>query len=159
MTLDEFLKLESEDKESYIRILQTQIAECTPSISPGVENANIIDIDHYYDLRFEERKLKPEISWPTELSKRERIICKSNMLIAMLERLILNTPEKETVVSSAVMFVKSIIKDSFTSVVTKTSKKTQTSFKTYEGIPPAASGVLNAIYEAMIGNFQKQLYW
>jgi len=158
MTLDEFLKLESEDKELYIQILRRQISECTPSISTG-ENANIIDIDHYYDLRFEERKLKPEISWPTELSKRERIICKSNMLIAMLERLIVDTVERETAVSSAIMFVKSVIKDSFTSVVTKTSKKTQTSFKTYEGIPPAASGVLNAIYEAMIGNFQKQLYW
>jgi hypothetical protein len=158
MTLDEFLKLESEDKELYIQILRRQILECTPSISTG-ENANIIDIDHYYDLRFEERKLKPEISWPTELSKRERIICKSNMLIAMLERLIVDTVERETAVHSAIMFVKSVIKDSFTSVVTKTSKKTQTSFKTYEGIPPAASGVLNAIYEAMIGNFQKQLYW
>jgi hypothetical protein len=77
----------------------------------------------------------------------------------MLERLIVDTAERETAVHSAIMFVKSVIKDSFTSVVTKTSKKTQTSFKTYEGIPPAASGVLNAIYEAMIGNFQKQLYW
>lgn len=154
MRLEDFLKYEPADRVSYIQILQRQISECVVIIS----NNKIIDIEHYYNLRFEERKLKLEIFWPANLSKRERIICKLNMLIAMLECLVTDTPEKVTAVDSARMFVKSVIKDSFTSGVTKTSKKTQTSFKTYEGIPPDASYVLNAVFESMIGNFQKQLY-
>lgn len=158
MTLDEILKFSEEDLTTYIQIMQNQLNECVPVFESLEKSVSIIDIETYYEARFAERRNKPEILWPKELSKRERIICKANMLLSMLNTLIVDTPNKDTAVDSAKVFVKSIIKDSYQSTVTKTNKKTQEEYKTYDGIPPRAAEVLNVIYHSIIEKFQGNIY-
>ena len=80
MTLEQYRNLSKEDQESLMSMIR-DIEYPTPNKYPF----NFWDIEFYYKKRYKEREKNTNISWPANLSKKEQVICKIDMMRTLLE--------------------------------------------------------------------------
>ena len=75
MTLEQYRNFSKEDQELVMSMLR-DVEYPTPNKYP----LNYWDIEFYYKKRYKEREKSTNISWPANLSKKEQVICKIDMM-------------------------------------------------------------------------------
>lgn len=99
------------------------------------------DIDNYYNARFDQRKLKPEIAWPKHLSKKEKVICKLNMLGDILKHS--NATNPTGVIGVAKHFLKEETANCYTAE--------------WNGISETSAATLNDLYASLVKSYNEYL--
>jgi len=149
MTLEQYRNLsEVERQEALLLLKQTEFE--VPVLDRKEFSIDMLSVDWYYRQRFKEREKKPEISWPSKLSKKEEVVCKLTMMQTILEashRTSL-TEDNMRYTMSLISFIKSSIKEVY-------RHKSSLDGPKFGGIPEDVAQVINAFYPNLMKSFRK----
>lgn len=110
---------------------------------------DVFDIERYYNMRFEQRKLKPEIAWPKHLSKKEKVLCKLNMVEDILKHTLACTTKSNTsifksdTIGIAIHFLK--------------EEKANCYVDGWNGISDTSANALNDLYTLLVKSYNEYL--
>jgi hypothetical protein len=159
MTLEQYRALSKEEQELIMTTLQ--------NMDYPVLNKypfNYWDIEFYYKKRYKEREKNTNISWPANLSKKEQVICKIDMMRTLLEGLALCLDGKVqidmhemsaaehdqlTFINAMIMFCNSVEKEIY-------KHKSSIDGPKWAGIPSDAAAILNVLYKPLVKSLQKK---
>lgn len=159
MTLEQYRNLSKEDQESLMSMIR-DIEYPTPNKYPF----NFWDIEFYYKKRYKEREKNTNISWPANLSKKEQVICKIDMMRTLLEasayvldsKVQIDMHERSaaegdqlTFINVMIMFCNSVEKEIY-------RHKSSIDGPKWAGIPSDAAAMLNVLYKPLVKSFQKK---
>jgi hypothetical protein len=146
MTVDQYRSFSGEEQELLLRTLADHTWEFkfpTP--------AHLFNMDHYIDLRMQQRKDNSNITWPEKLSKKEMVLCKIAMIKDVLSSV--NIVQQDYVTDTAayanamVLFMKSIEKEVY---AFQTSKEVK-----WPGLASDAAQILNSLYKSLYKSLKK----
>jgi hypothetical protein len=146
MTVDQYRSFSVEEQELLLRTLADHTWEFkfpTP--------VHLFDMDHYIDLRMQQRKLNSIITWPEKLSKKEMVLCKIAMIKDVLSSV--NIVQQDYVTDTVayanamVLFMKSIEKEVY---AFQTSKEVK-----WPGLASDAAQILNSLYKSLYKSLKK----
>jgi hypothetical protein len=159
MTLEQYRNFSKEDQELVMSMLRD--AEYpTPNKYP----LNYWDIEFYYKKRYKEREKSTNISWPANLSKKEQVICKIDMMRTLLEasaqsfsgkiqidmhEMSKAESEQLELINVMIMFCNSVEKEIY-------RHKSSIDGPKWAGIPSDAAAILNVLYKPLVKSFQKK---
>lgn len=112
-------------------------------------SSDAFDIERYYNMRFEQRKLKPDIPWPKHLSKKEKVLCKLNMVEDILKHTLACTTTcgtsifKSGVIGIAIHFLK--------------EEKANCYEDGWNGISDTSADALNDLYALLVKSYNEYL--
>jgi hypothetical protein len=159
MTLEQYRALSKEEQELIMTTLQNMVYPV-----PNKYPFNYWDIEFYYKKRYKEREKNTNISWPTNLSKKEQVICKIDMMRSLLEgsALCFNGKvqidmhemsaaelDQLTFINVMIMFCNSVEKEIY-------KHKSSIDGPKWAGIPSDAAAILNVLYKPLVKSFQKK---
>lgn len=160
MTLEQYRSLSVEEQE----VVMTTLHNMDYPVPTNLVGRNLWDIEFYYKRRYKEREKNPNISWPTNLSKKEQVICKVDMIKTLLEssattlngKVQIDMHEMSevehdqlTFINAMIMFCKSVEKDIY-------KHKSSIDGPKWSGIPSDAAAILNVLYKPLVKSFQKK---
>ena len=150
MTVDQYRALSDLEKDQTLMYLKGFEFE-VPNVDTSLFTRHMLSIDWYYNQRFKEREKKPEISWPSKLSKKEEVVCKLTMMQTMLDASNRNSViEDNTKVTFMLsVFIKSAIKEVY-------KHKSSLDGPKFVGIPEDIAQIINAFYPGLIKSFRKK---
>lgn len=150
MTLAEYrLFTEKERTELVMLLMNSKENFIEPSNPPHTQ---IASIDYYYQLRFQNRSKQPNINWPKELSKKERIGCKLQMMKIMTELLNPITNDAASIQSTFLAFIQDLQTNY---VFAKPVINKQGYPEKYQGLPEDAVRILNYFYKFILQKVYK----
>lgn len=128
MTVDQLNELSEEEHEAIV----TSYKEFDWT---KLDSLDLLSVSRWEALRFEERKSKPNITWPEKLSKKEIILCKLSLMENAMNF-------HKTIVSdkSWITYISTLIKD-----IKQHAYKNSSSFL----IDKRSAILLNGIYESL----------
>ena len=159
MTLEQYRNLSKEDQESLMSMIR-DIEYPTPNKYPF----NFWDIEFYYKKRYKEREKNTNISWPANLSKKEQVICKIDMMRTLLEasahsysgkvqidmhEMTRDEGQQLELINLMIMFCNSVEKEIY-------RHKSSIDGPKWAGIPSDAAAILNVLYKPLVKSFQKK---
>jgi hypothetical protein len=159
MTLEQYRALSKEEQELIMTTLQNMVYPV-----PNKYPFNYWDIEFYYKKRYKEREKNTNISWPANLSKKEQVICKIDMMRSLLEgsALCFNGKvqidmhemsaaelDQLTFINVMIMFCNSVEKEIY-------KHKSSIDGPKWPGIPSDAAAILNVLYKPLAKSFQKK---
>ena len=159
MTLEQYRNLSKEDQESLMSMIR-DIEYPTPNKYPF----NFRDIEFYYKKRYKEREKNTNISWPANLSKKEQVICKIDMMRTLLEasahsysgkvqidmhEMTRDEGQQLELINLMIMFCNSVEKEIY-------RHKSSIDGPKWAGIPSDAAAMLNVLYKPLVKSFQKK---
>jgi hypothetical protein len=143
MKLSQYRLLQNEERRQIIEYLHTiQYEVVDPSATIKTFN-----IETYYELRIKART--PDRSWPKDLSKKEKILCKIAMIKAMLSASITIEDSEASAITTALAFLRSVESEIY-------SHKSVAGGPKFEGIPKDAAEVISGFYVNLLKAFQKK---
>ena len=160
MTLEQYRTFSKEDQE----FIMTTLQDMEYPVPSNLITRNLWDIEHYYKKRFKEREKNSNISWPANLSKKEQVICKIDMMQTLLEasahsfdgKVQIDMHEMSAVehdqltfINVMLMFCKSVEKEIY-------KHKSSLDGPKWAGIPSDAAAILNVLYKSLVKSFQKK---
>ena len=151
MTLKEYLELSEEDKIQCQHLIEHHLSFDSLVEIPGLHKS-IIDIETYYAERLREREQITTITWPGKLSKKETVICRLKMVLKMLQLAPVSNDvvdAAETMKKMCIVFVNSVIKETFQQKTTKEVK--------WPGLNPEAAALVNTIYIIALKFYERKL--
>ena len=159
MTLEQYRALSKEEQELIMTTLQNMDYPV-----PNKHPLNYWDIEFYYKKRYKEREKNTNISWPANLSKKEQVICKIDMMRTLLEasayvldsKVQIDMHERSAVESDQLTFINVMIM--FCNSVEKEIYRHKSSIDgpKWAGIPSDAAAILNVLYKPLAKSFQKK---
>lgn len=149
MTIDQYRALSDLERDQALMYLKGFEFE-VPKMDTGFTR-HMLSIDWYYNQRFKEREKKPEISWPSKLSKKEEVVCKLSMMQTMLQDSFNKSQDLENtkVTHMLLTFIKSAIAEVY-------RHKSSLDGPKFSGIPEDIAQVINAFYPGLIKSFRKK---
>ena len=159
MTLEQYRNLSKEDQESLMSMIR-DIDYPVPNKYPF----NFWDIEFYYKKRYKEREKNTNISWPANLSKKEQVICKIDMMRTLLEasahsysgkvqidmhEMTRDECQQLELINLMIMFCNSVEKEIY-------RHKSSIDGPKWAGIPSDAAAMLNVLYKPLVKSFQKK---
>jgi len=138
MTLAQFKALSPEERAGVLEVIETN-----EWLVPDSFDENILDIEFFFEKRKKARK--PGIDWPENLSKKEQVLCKVDMIQTMLNTAL----TKWDLAVTGEEFIKSILKEIY-------STKVELGVK-FLGLDEDAACVLNAFYKSLNKAFRKKM--
>jgi hypothetical protein len=161
MTLEQYRTLSKEEQD----MIMSTLEKMEYPVPPGLVPISLWDIETYYKKRHREREKNTTISWPTNLSRKEQVICKIDMIRTMLEYSlieinninqkynIIDIPQKNaddfTFINAMILFCKSVERDIYKHKSTIDGPK-------WVGIASDAASLLNLLFKPMMKSFQKK---
>lgn len=160
MTLEQYRVFSKEERDT----LMTALEKMEYPVPLGLVPISLWDIEVYYKKRHRAREQKHNISWPVNLSKKEQVICKIDMICSMLDYSLIeidninqrynirDIPQKNadnfTFINAMKLFCKSIEMDIY-------AHKSTIDGPRWAGIPSDAATLLNLLFKPMLKSFQK----
>jgi hypothetical protein len=154
MTLDQYRNFVKEERD----IIHSTLEKMKYPTPNGIIPISLWDIETYYKKRHQERKKSPHIPWPVNLSKKEQVICKIDMIRSMLEYSLkvatsnavpTQNTDEFTFITAMILFCKSIEKDIY-------SHKSTIDGPRWAGITSDTAKLLNLLFKSMMKSFQKK---
>jgi hypothetical protein len=140
LELQNFLELSDREREMVLQL----ISETIWVFDDELRGYDFI-VEAYYNARIQDRD--PSIKWPEKLSKKERVICKMNMLKKILKCCQASEPESDWIYNVCRGIVFSITNNIF---------KSNTESK-WPGLSDIEASVLNCIYTSLIKSYENQI--
>jgi len=155
MDFDSFIKFTDSEKENILELFKTTV-EYTPKREwdwgPDAPNSwhSLFDENHYFEMRMKNRK---ESLSPT-LSKKEKVVCKLNMILELLNVVQMSFKDSGEVIDKNILqeFVLTLKTEVFSGRLNDTSGE----YPKFKGIPIDAANLLNVIYQKINFAFQKK---
>jgi hypothetical protein len=159
MTLEQYRALSKEEQELIMTTLQNMDYPV-----PNKHPLNYWDIEFYYKKRYKEREKNTNISWPANLSKKEQVICKIDMMRTLLEasahsysgkvqidmhEMTRDEGQQLELINLMIMFCNSVEKEIY-------RHKSSIDGPKWAGIPSDAAAMLNVLYKPLVKSFQKK---
>ena len=160
MTLEEYRGLSKEEQE----LVMTTLQNMEYPVPNNLITRNLWDIEFFYKKRYREREKNPNISWPANLSKKEQVICKIDMMRTLLEssatsfngkvqidmhEMSAAEHDQLTFINVMIVFCKSVEKEIY-------KHKSSLDGPKWAGIPSDAAAILNVLYKPLVKSFQKK---
>lgn len=147
MTIEQFRNFSATEKDNILTIYGNYTWDYKFPIPD-----DLFKFEYYTSQRFEQRKKNPNVIWPADLSKKEKVLCK----IAMLKRVILwvriNSSDDRILTIAIDTFLKAIETEIYGY---KYDKNQQTA---WPGLSEDLAQVLNVLYKSFIKSLQKKDY-
>jgi len=154
MTADQYREFSNSEQEQFFMYLDSIEFEIPDHVTEF--QTSMLSVDWYYDQRLKERENRPEIAWPVNLSKKEKIICKLKMVQNLLEYLYQSynvEVENLKIIEMLIKFIKSVISEVYSQ--DRMSRK-DGRIGNFLGIQKDVAKVINAIYTKLIKCFQQK---
>jgi hypothetical protein len=160
MTLEQYRAFSKEEQD----MIMSTLEKMEYPASPGLVPISLWDIETYYKKRHREREKSTTISWPANLSKKEQVICKIDMIHTMLEysayslsgkvqidmhEMTAAESDQLTFINAMILFCKSVERDIYKHKSTIDGPK-------WAGIASDAASLLNLLFKPMMKSFQKK---
>lgn len=128
---------------SDLRLLKTVFEKALFQFDSYI-TAETFDIEHYYKDRHEQRLKRPDIVWPKNLSKKERILCKLSMLIEISKHV--TSSDANDIEINDVIF--KYLKRSYN----------ECHSQGWSGVTPEDAEVMNSLHAAYVKSYSKYLH-
>jgi hypothetical protein len=154
MTADQYREFSNSDQEQFFMYLDSIEFEIPDHVNEF--QTSMLSVDWYYDQRLKEREKRPEIAWPVNLSKKEKIICKLKMVQNLLEYLYQSynvEVENLKIIEMLIKFIKSVISEVHSQ---DRMSRQDGRIGQFLGIQKDVAKVINAIYTKLIKCFQQK---
>jgi len=145
MNLKDYLNLNEEDRKQLQVLIDTHLLLEVPD----TVSRSVIEIDTYYEERKREREQMSTITWPEKLSKKESVVCRLKMMMAMLHAATCPDDDCEAMKKLSLIFIKSAINDVFTHKSSATGPK-------WPGLNADGTVLLNCIYNRVLKSYEKK---
>ena len=160
MTLEQYRAFSKEEQE----LIMTTLQNMEYPVPSNLITRNLWDIEFFYKKRFKEREKNSNISWPANLSKKEQVICKIDMMQTLLDtsahsydgKVQIDMHEMSAAESDQLTFINAMIM--FCNSIEKEIYKHKSSLDgpKWVGIPSDAAAILNVLYKPLVKSFQKK---
>ena len=110
-----------------------------------------IDIETYKLARFDARNAKPEIQWPKDLSKKELVLCKLNMIHLLFSEATSSSDESiKDIVNMFISFIADVKSDIY-------RHKSSIEAPKWAGLAPDVAELLNRLFKPLLKEYQKKI--